>query len=183
MAALNINNLKANLRYGGARPTLFQVQIHNPVSAIADLKTPFMVQAASLPAWHVGTIPVSYMGRKLPLPGDREFSPWQVEVLNDEDFLVRNALEEWNNKLNLVEGNERDFTTSEAQEYTSTASITQFSKTGKRLRTYEFINIWPATIGDIQMSWQAENQIETFPAIFMYDSYKVTGITGQSGGV
>ena len=182
MGVLNINNLKANLRYGGARPTLYQVQIHNPVAAGADLKTPFMVQAASLPAWTVGQIDVPFMGRRLPFPGDRQFQPWMVEVINDEDFLVRNAFETWNNKLNLVEENTRDFASSEAQEYTSTATITQLSKTGRKLRTYEFLNVWPQVIGEINMSWQAENQIEVFPVVLQYDSYRVVGATGNAGG-
>ena len=181
--SLNINNLKANLRYGGARPTLFQVQVHNPVDAISDLKAPFMIQATSLPLWMVGRIDVPYMGRRLPFPGDREFEPWNIEVLNDEDFLVRNAFETWNNMLNTLEGNVRNASSSEAGAYQSTATVTQFSKTGDRLRTYEFLNVWPMMVGEIQLAWAAQNQIEIFPVTLAYDSYRVQGKTGDAGGV
>jgi hypothetical protein len=183
MTVMNINNFKANLRYGGVRPTLFQVQINNPVVTGADTKASFTIQSASLPAWNVGTIQIPFMGRRLPSPGDREFQPWSVEVINDEDFLVRNAFETWNNRLNLLEDNSRGFATSEASEYTSNALVTQLSKTGRRLRTYEFINVYPAFVGEIQLAWAAENQIEIFPVTLMYDSYRVIGAGSNAGGV
>lgn len=180
--AFDITEMKSKLRYGGARPTLFQVQIHNPLVTEADAVTPYMVQAASLPAFSVGTIQVPYFGRLLPQPGDRQFQPWQVDVINDEDFLVRNAFETWNNKINTLQGNVRDLPTSQAAEYTSTATVTQFSKTGKPIRVYEFVNIYPPEIGDIQLSWGQQDQIETFPVTFMYDYFTVSGVTGNAGG-
>lgn len=177
--AFSITEFKSKLRYGGARPTLFQVQIHNPVNASSDLVTPFMVQSASLPGMNVGTIQVPYFGRLLPQPGDRQFQPWQVDVLNDEDFLVRHGFEEWNSRINSLEGNVRDFATSSYSEFTSTATVTQLSKTGQPLRVYEFINLYPPQIGDIQLSWGATDQIETFPVTFMYDYFRVSGATGS----
>ena len=48
--AFNINEFKSQLTGGGARPSLFQVQILNPVAPEADFKVPFMVRAAGLPA-------------------------------------------------------------------------------------------------------------------------------------
>lgn len=178
----NITEFKSKLRFGGARPTLFYVQINNPVVTGADSTTTYMVEAASLPGMSVGTIQVPYFGRLLPQPGDRQFQPWQVNVINDEDFAVRNAFETWNNRINSLEGNIRNFATSQAAEYTSTATVTQLSKTGAALRTYEFVNLYPAEIGDIQLSWGAQDQIETFPVTFMYDFYRVSGATGDAGG-
>lgn len=181
--AFNINELKANLRYGGARPTLFRVQISNPVNGASDLKTPFLIQATNLPSWMVGRIDVPYMGRRLPFPGDRQFEDWTVEVINDEDFLIRNAFETWNNSLNSLENNVRDLPSSEAIHYQSIASVTQLSKTGQPLRTYEFLNIWPQNLGPIQLAWSAQDQIEVFTTTFAYDSYRVIGQTGNAGGV
>jgi hypothetical protein len=177
----NVNEMKAKLRFGGARPTQFMVQIHNPIVTGVDTVTPYMVQAASIPPLSVGTIQVPFFGRLLPLPGDRQFQPWQVDVINDEDFAVRHAFEAWNTKINSLEGNVRDLPTSQAAEYTSTATVTQFSKTGKPLRTYEFVNVYPAEIGEIQLSWGATDQIETFPVTFMYDYFRPTGLTVTPG--
>lgn len=182
--AFNINEMRANLKAGGARNTLFQVQINNPVAGRADLKMPFLIQAASLPAWNLGMIQVPYMGRTVHLAGDRTFEPWSVEVINDEDFAIRDALEEWNNKIQTLEGNIRDLPSAEASYYTAQATVRQLGKTGDVLREYEFSHVWPMNIGSIELSWGAVDQIEVFPAVFVYDTYKVSGgKTGNAGGV
>lgn len=183
MAALNINNMRSQLRFGGARNTLFQITINNPVSGKADQKLPFMAQASSLPGWTLGNIAVPFMGRKINVPGDREFRPWSIEVINDEDFALRDAFETWNNKIQTVEGNIRDLPSAESIHYTTDAIITQLSKNGVALRSYEFKNLWPMEIGEIQMGWSQVDTIEVFPVTFMYDSYKVRGVTGNAGGV
>ena len=93
--AFNINEIKSQLVFGGARNSLFQVQITNPANGTGDLKVPFMVKAAQIPAATLGVIEVPYFGRKVRIAGDRTFAEWTVTVINDEDFLIRNAMEEW----------------------------------------------------------------------------------------
>ena len=72
--ALNINEIKSQLALGGARPALFQVVFNNPVNASGDVKVPFMVKAAQMPASTLGTIEVPYFGRKIKIAGDRTFA-------------------------------------------------------------------------------------------------------------
>ena len=103
--AFNINEIKSQLTFGGAKASLFQVQITNPINGIADLKTPFMVQAAALPESTLGTIEIPYFGRKVKLAGDRTFAEWTVTIMNDEDFLIRNAMENWMAAINSHQGN------------------------------------------------------------------------------
>ncbi len=52
--------MRSQLTLGGARNTLFQVTIQNPANSIADIKVPFMVQAAQIPAATLGLIEVPY---------------------------------------------------------------------------------------------------------------------------
>ena len=47
--AFNINEIKSQLTYGGAKASLFEVQLLNPIDAAGDAKIPFIVQASSLP--------------------------------------------------------------------------------------------------------------------------------------
>ena len=88
--AFNINEIKSQLTLGGARPSLFQVTLTNPVNTSGDLKMPFMCQAAQMPASTLGTIEVPYFGRKIKIAGDRTFAEWTITITNDEDFLIRN---------------------------------------------------------------------------------------------
>ena len=93
--AFNINQLKSELVGGGARPTLFQCQITNPIAPEADIKTPFMIRSAGIPESVLGQFTVPYFGRQIKYAGDRTFQDWTVQVINDEDFAVRNAMEAW----------------------------------------------------------------------------------------
>jgi hypothetical protein len=180
--AFNINEIKSQLTFGGAIASLFQVAITNPINGIANLKTPFMVQAAQIPESTLGTIEVPYFGRKVKIAGDRTFAEWTVTIMNDEDFLIRNAMEEWMSSINSHEGNIRKFDTAASSAYKSQAQITQFSKTGVPLRVYNFNGLYPSTIAAITMDWNGAADVERFDVTFQYDWWNVSGgITGNGG--
>lgn len=180
--AFNINEIRSQLIGGGARPTLFQVQITNPVNGAGDLKVPFMCKAAALPTSNLGTIEVPYFGRKIKVAGDRTFDEWTVTIINDEDFLIRNAMEEWMNSINLHQQNTR-LGSSSPSEYKSQASVQQYGKDGQILRTYNFNGIFPTNVSEIAMAWDTNDTIEEFTVTFQYDWWNVSGgITGNAGG-
>lgn len=172
--AFNITQFKSELVGGGARPTLFQVQITNPVAPGADFKVPFMVRAAGIPESTLGQYTVPYFGRQVKYAGDRTFADWTVTVINDEDFAIRNAMEAWSNFINSHDSNTRAL----PQQYKSTGLITQFSKDGSALRTYVFEGMFPINIDSIQMDWSNTDQIEEFGVTFQYDLWRVEGATG-----
>jgi hypothetical protein len=172
--AFNINEFKSQLTGGGARPTLFQVQITNPILPVADLKLSFMVKTAAIPSSSVGGFAVPYFGRVVKYAGDRTFEPWGVTVINDEDFAVRNALEAWSNAINSHDSNTRAL----PQDYKSNGIVTQYSKDGRALRTYVFEGMYPSTIDSIPLSWGDTDTIEEFSVTFEYDLWRVEGITG-----
>jgi hypothetical protein len=181
--AFNINEIKSQLTYGGARQTLFSVQLFNPANGAGDVKTPFLVRSASIPEARLGNIAVPYFGRKINLAGDRTFPEWSVTVINDEDFLIRNAMENWSNSINSLEGNVRTFGTSSPTAYKSDGIVTQYAKTGAILRQYTFHGIYPADVSQIDLDWEATDRIEEFRVTFLYDSWEVSGgKTGNAGG-
>lgn len=182
--AFNIQDIRSQLTAGGARNALFQVTIQNPVNGLGDLKIPFMVRAAQIPASTLGTVEVPYFGRKIKLVGDRTFEPWTVTVVNDEDFLIRNALENWSNAMNSLQGNLRTTGSASPLNYKAQAQVTQYSKTGVPLRTYQFNGIFPTDIAAIDLDWNSTDQIEEFQVTFQYDWWEVLpGVTGNAGGV
>ena len=181
--AFSIEEIKSQLTFGGARQSLFQVQFFNPANSVADIKVPFLARAASLPASNLGTIQVPYFGRFIKLAGDRTFEAQSVTVINDEDFLIRNALEEWSNRINSLEGNLRTIGSASPLAYKSDALVTQFSKTGDVIREYTFHGIYPESVAGIGLDWSATDQIEEFTVNFNYDWWDVTGgVTGDAGG-
>lgn len=179
----NINNIRANLVKGGARPTLFEVIITNPVAGIADIRVPFMAKATQIPGHTIGKIEVPYFGRRWPIPGDRQVQDWTTTIINDETFDIRNALETWSNAINSMQGNISTLG-SEPANYLSQAVVRQFGKDGSVIRVYEMHDIWPMDISPIELGWEASDQIEEFTVTWaMRDFEVVGGITGNAGGV
>ena len=177
MPSFNINQFKSELVGGGARPSLFQVQITNPVLGVADFKVPFMVKTAALPASTLGSYTVPYFGRQVKYAGDRTFEDWTVTIINDEDFSIRNAMEAWSNSINSHIGNTRAL----PQDYKSDAIITQYGKDGQTLRIYNFEGLYPINISEVAMSWETTDSIEEFTVTFQYDLWTIVGgTTGNS---
>lgn len=176
--AFNINEIKSQLKFGVARQNLFKVDIQNPANSSGDRKTSFMVEASQIPAATIGTIQVPYFGRQLKLAGDRTFAPWSVQVINDEDFLIRNAMEEWSNRINRLQANVRDI-----NNYKSQAQVTQYGKDGTEIRVYEFVGIFPIDVAAIDLAWAQNDSYESFQVTFEYDYWRViSNRTGDAGG-
>ena len=103
----SITNFRDRLVGGGARSNMFEVNIELPTKVIGlnDYKNDirFMVKAAEIPAANIGNIPIPFRGRILPVAGDRTFDPWTVTIINDQKFNIRDAMEQWSNKLMILD--------------------------------------------------------------------------------
>jgi hypothetical protein len=168
--AFNINQFKSRgLTKGGARPSLFQVQINPNIGEdpVAVEKFTFTCRASEVPASTVESIDVPYFGRKIKLAGDRSFADWSVTVMNDEDYLVRNMFEDWSNKINQLAGN-RKLLSNNSYKF-SDALVTQFSKDGSPIRAYNFVGIFPVQVSNMALDWDNTNTIQTFDVTFAYD--------------
>jgi hypothetical protein len=114
-----LEDFKARLIGGAARPNLFEVELTFPNFAtegtsgdnttdqtrtVSELSR-FMIKTANLPASNVGVIEVPFRGRTLKIAGDRTFDVWTVTVINDVDFSIRTAFEKWMNAINKHDDN------------------------------------------------------------------------------
>ena len=179
----NITEFRSRLTGGGARSNLFEVSIDFPDLAIDQRlvtdKVPFLVKAAEIPASNLGNIPVPYRGRVLPVAGDRTFDPWTVTIINDNDFIIRDAMEKWSNSINDLQTAQG---TINPEVYQRSARVKQLSRQGtgpgddeKILRQYKFEGIYPNTVSSIPLDFGATDQIEEFQVTFNYLFYEVFG--------
>ena len=185
MPGFNVNNFRSQgLIQGGARPTQFAVMLTFPQSldvGVAQQKAPFLCTASELPASLIEPVEVSYFGRKIKLNGDRIFQDWRVTILNDEDFILRNAFEKWHNAINAIISNTLDpnltsINPDSGQSYKVNSTITQFKKIGPgefdgdgAIKTYKMDGMFPISIDSIPVSWDDSNMIERFDVTFTYD--------------
>ena len=140
----------------------------------------FLVKAAEIPAANIGNIPVPFRGRVLPVAGDRTFDPWTVTVINDAQFNIRDAMEQWSNLINDLQFDVGDINPAD---YQTKAEVFQLSRqsqgsggqsAGKggeiiqTLRTYNFEGIYPNAVSSIPLDYGATDQIEEFQVTFNY---------------
>lgn len=171
MPSMNISEFVANYA-GGARPNRFRVTLSYPAFALfgGQNNAQFLVRAASIPASHLGTVKVAYMGREYPVPGDRTFDPWPVTIYNEESFDHRNAMERWSNGINAHRGNFR--VAAPVTVFTQNAMVDQLSVTGAVIKRYIFLDLWPSEVGAIELAWDQNDQVETFQTTFQYSRWE-----------
>jgi hypothetical protein len=172
--AFNLTEFRAAMTGDGARPNLFNCQINFPVgvalSAVAGNNFRFMARAAQLPGATINQVPVMYFGRELKFAGNRIFQDWTVTIINDENFFIRKAFEDWMSAINEHVSNVRRPGFLNTAEYTSTGYITQYGKEGatEKLKKYKFVGLFPVDITPIELDWGANDQIEEFAVTFAY---------------
>jgi len=178
--AFLLSEFKSHLTGGGAKSALFQVNLSYPalVPSIAPpTNAKFLISAASIPGSTVGTYDVFYHGKSIKVAADKTSTDaWETTIINDEDFGVRKSLEKWMSLLGKHELNTRskDLTGSKEGEnasYKQDISVTQFSKNGKPLETYQFIGAFPTALSTIALGWDSST-IETYTCSWSYDRWK-----------
>jgi hypothetical protein len=139
-----------------------------------------MANAAQLPGSTIGTITQYYFGREVKIAGNRTYADWTVTIINDENFVVRNALEQWHQAINEPINNLRDTNAPALSGYSVDAFVDQYAKTGEVIKTYQFYGMWPVDISPIEVNWGSNDQVEEFTVTFAYQYWKSSGVGGET---
>ena len=170
--AFNVAEFRANMVGDGARPNLFSVTLVFPTVAAngsaAGQKTTFMAKAAQLPGSSVNSVTVPYFGRELKFPGNRTFQQWSLQIINDEDFTIRNSLESWMNAINSHAGNVRNAAAANSNGYSVDAVVNQYGKSGNIIKSYKFVGLFPTDVAPIELDWGSNDTIEEYGVTFDY---------------
>jgi hypothetical protein len=189
MATLKgLSQFKSKLIGGGARPNLFEVTIPSFPGGVnlgiqgagngkfdAENFT-FLCKAAALPASVIAPIDVPFRGRILKVAGDRTFDSWTITVINDENFSHRRAFESW--MQNIAQYSDHSGLTT-PDSYMTNATVSQLGRSKVRresgtgtggnaevLAQYEFVDIFPTNISQIDLSYDTSDTIEEFTVEF-----------------
>jgi len=205
MANLNIpatrdrtlDAFKGKMIGGGTRSNLFEVELYFPDAAIPqdstkDIlsdKSRFLVKAATLPASNISNIAVPFRGRNLKIAGDRTFDPWSITVINDTDFVIRNAFERWMNIMNKHEDNagltdptsyQQDLFVRQLGRSEVGGSNPVSSATVPVLKQYKFLGAFPTLVSAIDLSYENTDAIEEFTVELQYQWYDALDSSGQT---
>ena len=187
-----ISQFKSQLIGGGARPNLFEVELTTLPAGIAWPADNFryMCKAAQLPASVIANIDIPFRGRIFKVAGDRTIEPWSITIINDEDFRIRKAMEEW---VNLIAKLENNLGATDPSAYMVNAKVFQLGRgatpssqtnAGDRnavLREYEFIDIFPTNVSSIDLSYDSSDTIEEFVVDVQVQSFAFVDAGGPNG--
>ena len=189
----NISAFKSALIGGGARPNLFEVELTTLPGDITwdggeNLR--YMCKAASLPTSTIANIDVPFRGRIFKVAGDRTFEPWTITIINDENFKIRNAMEEWMDVMSKLENN---IGATDPGAYMVNAKVFQLGRGSKKssqdssgtenavLKEYEFVDIWPSAVSTIDLSYDSSDAIEEFTVDFQVQTFSLAGAGAPNG--
>ena len=164
MAILGVDDFKSKLRGGGARPNLFKATLNYPAYAEGDTElSSFLCKTAQLPASVMNVLEVPFRGRQLKIAGDRTFETWSVTIINDTDFVTRNAMERWMNGIN---GHQTNTGLVNPIDYQADLIVEQLDRDGSTLKKYNFRGCFPTSVSAIDVSYETVDQIEEFTVEF-----------------
>ncbi len=184
--ATKISDIKSKLSGGGARPNLFEVDLAFPsgasavsfISAVKDVTDAgkILVKSAGLPASNVNPIEVPFRGRIFKLAGERTFDTWTVTVLNDNNFLIRGAMEEW--MAGIANLTDFEGKSNPADYQADGVIVKQLDRMEKVVRQYKFYGMFPTNISQIDVSFDNQDTIEEFTVEFQVQYYEVLDGSG-----
>ena len=168
----NINDFKAKLAGGGARGNQFKgtmpfpgySQVGGEIEELA-----FLCKATQLPGMTITPINSPFRGRNIKVAGDRTIEAWQITVLNDTNFKLRNAFERWSNGINNMTDNEG---LTNPADYQVDAFVDQLDRNGATIKSYTLRGAFPIEVAQIDLDYATNDQIEEFGVTFAYQYFE-----------
>ena len=156
---------------GGARPSLYTVDINGPIAGLSfSGSSNILVKAAAIPASTIAPLTTNYMGRAYKTPGFRTFDVWNVTVINDEDMAARSGIISWMRRLGgSLQGNRSAFLGGKVPDSSEgDATVTQMGKDGLVKQSWKVFQMWPTELGEIALDWSSD-MIQEYTVAFAYD--------------
>ena len=174
--AFDLSTFQTALASGGARPSLFELQITAvpngvTLSNLTDIK--FFCNVSALPPLTVTPIERQYFGRTVKIPGDMVFGDLSTTIIMTEGGNERSELEIWMNEINGTISNEMNSGHNTSNGFAGTVKLHQYGKddSGSPVHTVTFVDCWPSTVGEIALSYDTASDIEQFDVTWTYNYY------------
>lgn len=180
--ALSLNTFKQRLADGGARPSLFEMDLTPPAILGTDVPNfRFFCRISEIPGATVNPITIKYGGREVKYAGNRTYANITVTLFNDEDFRIRKLLERWIDIINDRGTNRLGYPTSSIPlsapggfGYLGTGTVRQLKKEGSTTRTYFFDDMFPVNLSNIALDWSNDGAIEDYTCEFAYQEWRAS---------
>jgi hypothetical protein len=143
------------------------VEIPN-IDTDARKLTAFAV-STSIPEYNLNVDEFEFQGAKRKVVNGATFSDWTVEFINDQVYSLRSKFLAWMSQA--YDPHQNSNASPHSYKYDG-VKVHQLSRIGEKVQTYQFIGLFPKTLGQIELS-QASNDYSKFTVTFSYDYFTV----------
>ena len=165
--SMNLYSFRQTIR-DVSRPYLFMIEMPNIDTSTAKLTA--FARTTSLPKYSLSTIDIPFQSQKLKLAGPANIEgTWQVEFLCDELHTLRNKFLSWTQLGFDIQRLQAGAPSSYKYDL---AKVVQLARNGARIAQYQFIGLFPTSVGEIQLSHEEQGYAK-FPVEFAYDYYTI----------
>lgn len=175
--AISISDFKSAFN-GGTRSNRFLVSGVIPGNGVISK---FHIATTLIPSMSSQRIEYNYFGRKAYYPGEKQYTPWSVMILDDTsaDGNLWKKFSNWHNTINNHETNNSFLPTIASDYKANNWTVNHLNLNGEANPHKSFImhGCWPKTIEPIQFSMTSPNTLVKFSVVIMYDWIEMTGIT------
>ena len=174
--AFSLSTFQGALATGGARPSLFDLEVSGTPAGVNDTKledVKYFCNVSALPPLTVTPIERQYFGRTVKIPGDMVFGDLSTTIIMTEGGDERSELEIWMNEINGTVTNAMNASHVTSNGFAATVKLHQYGKDGddSPIHTVTFVDCWPSTIGEIALSYDTASDIEQFDVTWTYNYY------------
>jgi hypothetical protein len=185
---------------GGTRANRFLVSGGIGLSETDVLTTtptaiPFHIRSTFIPPITNITLELHGYGRKLHIPGDRQYAPWQISIYDDVESTVVTPTDNvvtpsttagslwkqfsnWHNSINNHLTNSTAASGPSYTNYKQTWKIDHLNLNGGVIKTFTMNGCWPKTVSAIDHNMTNRNFLNTFSVVMLYDDITITNVTG-----
>lgn len=159
----------------GARANKYRVYLTFPspvaIDSTVTQSLPILCKATAFPSKTIGMIEVYNQGRKLVLPGDTQYqNSWNCTFYNTEEHNIRRAFFKWMKACDHFQANSHSGVPAELM---ITVKVAQLDSDANETAYYEFHNVFPSEISEIQMAADQNDQVEEYDVTFAFTDFIV----------
>jgi hypothetical protein len=125
--------------------------------------------STSIPEYNLNVDEFEFQGAKRKVVNGATFSDWSVEFLNDQVYSLRSKFLAWMSQA--YDPHQNSNSSPHSYKYDG-VRVHQLSRIGEKVQTYQFIGLFPKTLGQIELN-QASNDYSKFTVTFAYDYFTV----------
>jgi len=173
---------------GGTRGNRFRVT--GAIGSDSSKTHTFHIRSTFIPAVPQMVLEMNAFGRKLHIPGDREYGPWQITLYDDVEYSqpsgtpsstlppknLWSLFTDWQNSINLHSNNTTSIP-APYLDYKKDWIVEHLNLNGTDvLKKFVLKGCWPSRVGDIDFNMTRRNFINTFSVVMIYDEIRIRDV-------